>query len=639
MTKSQLSNLSVLKAFINDKKNTLNSLLPFVEYVIAEFACEWIDFIDLKERIGTSCLLDIPSTTLRTLLKILKQNNFVTGYENWSKIQVVTSQKHATEEYQEKFQDANRETVALLQACKEYCGFTITDEEMSNTLYSFLNDYQQKIDISNGQIGVNNSESSEQPLQNHPMYQEIIAFIAEISSSDTKSYTTFKNIFGGFLLSQFIRHGDISERRTIANLSVYIDSNFILRILDLQAPPHVEASRELLNLMIEHNMSIRVLPEIIEEVKRSIEWQRIKYEKDKEYFGTIYGNNGDHKLDGIIGAFFRRNLQLTQIFDLIDNIDGELKTFGIIVQKQSLSFEKSNGWNEVEYQAIVRNKLSRAKIDIAASTLTQSQQFERNQIEIRAELDEAVLKFIRQQRNFSRKTRLDQCRVLFLTCDNTLYRANVYSHKQNGTIPECLNEISFTNTLYMHNPGLSPDSSIKSLIAIFQSSSYLDYDFLKKFHLGIAAHIDKEPDDKQYLSYIFLNLNMFNELLEQQDEDDVTPLVNSLVTEARIARETELATGKAAILENEKLLVSISELSKQLSTTQEITGALNKSQGEIADLKTRLEEKDRLLVESIAEHEKELQRQEEKEATRQKKWRKMHLEVFGVFFGALFYMH
>lgn len=596
MTTSQLSNLIVLKSFINDRENTLNSLLPFVEHAIADFDCEWIDFSELKEKIKTLCLLDIPTTTLRTLLKTLKGSSFITGYEDWSKIQVVNNYKIVTRVYKEKLENANRDTVYFLQSCKEYCEFVMTDEEMSDTLYSFLNVYQHEIDISNGVINVEKPEQLVLPEQMRDKCIKISDFIIEVSSSDSRKYCVFKNIFSGFLLSQFIRHVDISDRKKVAHLDVLIDSNFILRVLDLQAPPYVEASKELLTLMQNHEMVLWTLPEIVSEVKQSIRYQCVKYEKDKNYYNNIYGNGNVHKLDGIIGSLYRRNLQPTEILDLENNIERSLKTLGIDTREKRLPSNETNGWLDSELQAIVRNKLSRAQIDISSPSLSRAQQSEYEMILRKSELDESVLTLIRNQRNYKRVTRLDQCRTLFLTCDNTLYHANNYQHKRNGTIPECLNEITFTNTLYMHNPGLNPDTSIKSLVAIFKSSSYLNYDFIDRFHESLATHMKDEPDDKQYLSYMFHNQSMFTELVEQQEEDNIASLINTLLEDAKATREAELTAGKKAMSENEKLMESITQLSEQLTITRgdiEIS-----SQGEITALKNRLAEAERKLEEN-----------------------------------------
>ena len=598
MTTSELSNLCVLKSFIDNKRNMLDSLLPFVEYAIARIDSEWMKTVDIRAIIRDECLLDIPNSTLQTLLKTLKSKGMISDYGSWEHIQVTTENpQFASLDYREKLQSATRETNEFIVACMAYCKIEISEEEMTQFIYAFLTEYQHRIDMSSENGGMRAEDT------NRIVFGKIAEFITDISHADNAKYSAFKNLFNGFLLSQFIKKEKTNEHKAVTNLTVYVDSSFLLRILDMQAPPLVEASLELLSLIREHKMTIVTLPESVDEVKNSITKNYIRYEKDKEYYDKLYATDVA-KIDGIIGAFYRQKLQPSDILILIDDIENRIRKFDIRTIDIQLR-PRDRGWSETEYNDIVRRKLKRANINPECEQLTKSQLREKARIERLAEFDESTLAYIRTLR-IKRAYRFDQCRAILLTCDNAVYWANAHSHRGEATIAECVNETTFTNTLFMHNPRLNTDSSIKLLVSIFKSSSYLKYDILSDFHEKIAQHLEKQPKDKAYLAYMFQNQSVFDSLLEQQERDDNAAFVTQMFEEAKNACASEQKKEQSAQEENIRLNDMLSQLRKKVeqyendgdttSNTQktvestDYTEKIAELEGVIAELK---EEKER----------------------------------------------
>lgn len=84
MNAEKLSNFVVIKSFGDNEQSLLDCIMPFVEFSLAKLKKEYIYVSEIKDFIKAECLIDIPQTTLQTLLKRLKKDNRVTDYEHWT---------------------------------------------------------------------------------------------------------------------------------------------------------------------------------------------------------------------------------------------------------------------------------------------------------------------------------------------------------------------------------------------------------------------------------------------------------------------------------------------------------------------------------------------------------------------------
>ena len=529
MSANYLSNFSVLKAFTDSGKSILDCLVPFVEYAMATLGTEYMDTIDIKRIITDDCGIDIPFSTLKTLLKRLKRLNHITDYESFSRIRVVKNVNIESNEYKTKMQDFNRDSTQLLVDCYKYCGFTFPNAEMPALFLSYIQTYQKYLDFSEEIIDVASAE-----IEPKEEYVRISEYILEISKSNTQHFTTFKGMFYGYILSQFVAHNtDIANTHKLKALTVFVDSNYLLRVLEMQSPLLCSASIELLKMMKNRGITVATLPEIIAEVRAVLNRHYYRYINDKDSLLKLHGSRVA-QIDGVIGAFFRKNITNTDIQEFIDNLECEVKRLNISISSEEL--DTSAKYLDKEQEKIAEFKMKNSKIENYGSVVDQNRA--KAIIAKKSLLDARVLGFIRAKRRTA-SYRFDLCKCLFLTCDNVVYSVNSYYHKPHNTIPEAIIEGKLTNALFISSPQNDNDVPVSLLVSIFKSSSYLSFELLSRFHKDLQKYIHSNPEQEQYLASVFSNQNLFSDLDDWYGDEQNTDEAQFLKTLFEKAKEQE----------------------------------------------------------------------------------------------------
>lgn len=404
----------------------------------------------------------------------------------------------------------------FVEDCKQFCGFT--DEHTEDNIFQFIQTYQQNIDISNGNVDLSNSN-----IEQNNTNRFIAKYLSHISDYSSQNFTIFKNIFYGFILSQFVAgNTDIAHMPKRLSLSVYIDSNFLLRVLNMQAPPYCLASTELLNLMKNVGIRIIVLPEIIAEVRAVLNNNFTNYITKKPLLEEVHREKVE-QLDGVLGAFFRQKKTIAEIDEYIFNLEKSIGDLGVIIAPKSVILQSE--YDIKEQAKIAEFKENNNNVE-RVSSITKKE-YIRNRIAENSILDSRILYFIREKRHY-KISRLDAAKYLFLTCDNTICNVNSYFHKLNRTIPEAISEGALTNALFMSDLRCENNAPIALLLSIFQSSSYLNFDILKQFHHDLNYYIQQNPEEQQYLASILSNQDLFTNIEALYDDGDATVEIQDL---------------------------------------------------------------------------------------------------------------
>lgn len=552
MDSIKLSNFIVIKSFSDSEKSLLDCVMPFVEYSIAKINTEYIEVSEIKDFIKKECLIDVPTNTIRTLLKRLKRDNKVTDYENWTIVRCVDNYTFSSRKYEENLKSFSRDINKLIINCKTFCDFDLDEDELTQLLYDFIALYQHNIDINEGAI------TSSSPFSDI-RYEKIARFVDQISKSDNIDYNTFKNIFYGFILGQFVAAGENFDQKKIQNCTVYVDTDFLLRILDMQAAYFTETATELLQLLTQLGFSVIVLPETIAEACAVLRANHMKFVQDHENLKKIYGINAA-KLDGIMGAFFRKEMTASQISDFIDNIETEIGKLSIDI---SLSGIPSNiEVREKELNKIIEYKEKNARLDCIENS--DKKEYLQQRIREKAILDAKILSFIRYKRG-KKVYKFQDAKYLLLSCDNTIYRINKNYHKYDGAIPECFSESSLTSLLFMSSTSKIGNVPVKLFTSLFQASKYIDYGLLTHFHSDVIKYLESNPEDQQYLTEVFRNQNLFAEIsgtyeMNPDLASSETDLIKALFDQAKESSKAKEKAMEDALAENRKLKCELEAL-------------------------------------------------------------------------------
>jgi flagellar biosynthesis GTPase FlhF len=528
MEAEKISNFGILSLLTDERKSALDCLMPFIEYGLKNNqGGEYVETETLKGDIKNLCMIDIPIPTLITLLKRLSKENKIIPYEKYRYFHIAGDFSKAASEYEEKLHSFAREISQFVDACRKYNNFTVSNEELIDALYMFIAKYQHYIDTAQDKLKLEDTDPE-------ALFQGIIKYVEFIMSSDEHAYNTFKNIFYGYLLTQFVaRSKETPDFRKVRNLTVYIDTDFLLRILDFQAGYFTTTSKELFTLMRNSGIHVVVIPEIIAEMKEVLYRHLLSYSKNKKAVEINFGPLSS-RFDGIDGAFYRRGLSLSEIQDYIDNLERNISDIGItLATKIPESIKK----NEEEFEAIVSYKIEKFK-----SFSEQEQEKALEHIKKRAELDAMMLEHIRRLRG-NKVQRFQDAGYLLLTCDNAIYRTN-HSRHHDSTIEECMNETILTNTLFLCNPINVGDVPVNLLLSLFKSSDYLDYSIFRRFNAAVKRYLERDPEDTDYATKIYSNQKLFSEInnaysTDEFDETEEMLFMKELFEKAKAEAKTE----------------------------------------------------------------------------------------------------
>ena len=518
MEKNILVNMGILKAFFNNKKDILEIFVPFVEYTMVKLNSEYIDIDELRDKINEYCNLKLPITTIKTILRKLSRRGKIRAFEKYSKIQLIYSYGDENLEYTQCFEKVSRDKNKLIRDYKIFAQKEdFSDEDIMNLFYNFIDCNIECLDIIDENYKACSTEDKD--------LVSISDFCVNIKNYDDYNYNTFKEIYYGFLLYNLTQNNiykNLVSDKKIKTLSVFIDSSYLFRILNLQNDLLNYASNELFDLLKENKYSISVFSQTVDEVRKVL----------VSFYEKIANNDYPEKvsdlealsMEGVLGAIYRRKMDLYTFSEYIKNIDESIRLLGINIINSSTHIDGIN-YNEDAYYQLLYNKVSKylsgkitGKIDISDlkndninidnrilsnSTL--------NSFKNKTKLDMRILKYIEERRH-ERKYNFADSEIIFLTCDNVLYTFSSNCHSSYRSIPEAVTEEVFTNVLWINRPDKMGDIPLTLTLSIFQSSKYVEFNVLKKFNACVKEFSKKRPEESKYIGDIYANQDLIYKL-------------------------------------------------------------------------------------------------------------------------------
>ena len=123
-----------------------------------------------------------------------------------------------------------------------------------------------------------------------------------------------------------------------------------MRLLDLQEECFSAETKELFELLSKSGAKLKIFQETINEVISVIEYYKQKYAREKN---TIVDFVDASRINGVYGAFYRRELEITQIDNIVENLQRNIENFGITID----NIERYNlSPNEAEVVSLYERK-------------------------------------------------------------------------------------------------------------------------------------------------------------------------------------------------------------------------------------------------------------------------------------------
>ena len=553
------SYLFAADSYENGKK-IIDSFIPLIESTIYIMGEKEISFLDLQNRINELYCTDIPKATLKNLLKHLSAEKKITIERNRLKI----IDGIFDSEYYNSMDRKGQEVNDLFLDFREYLlnvhNIKITVEESKKSICSFV--FTHCYDLSDF---IDRSIKPELSLEEDDTpISYLCEFLFECRSNKKKSYNAFLRLYKGAVQATLLRFNPkrIKSLQTM-NFKInkaILDSNFVMRVLDIQDEYESIASQETIRIMQRKGIELIVLPESLLEISSSIK----SFLHDLEpytHHTREYLQHQTIRTSGLLSAYQRgkgrvKLLELSKISILKEKLQSD---FNITILDDEFEINEKHK-NDIEDLIKAKDKYGygykQAAHDIALVYYCRS--LRKKITDIFSEVKEWVL-----------------------TSDIKLTFWNQNNCKG---VQECITEGQFSNLLWFESPkednvGLANTMVALSTKVSVDSISY--YDFINKMQWFKEENKDNE-EVLDNLALIFACDCMTTTDIKRinEDQSNVNKIINEKVEVLRKQKELEVLKLKENKDENDKLKLGLRK-SKLETKEQKLLGELTKCDAKI----------------------------------------------------------
>jgi len=407
----------------------------------------------------------------------------------------------------------------------------------------------------------------------------MLHFLIQARKSEPTHFETLRDIFLATSLIAFLEcTQDINEPPSLhKKCRVYLDTNFVLRLLDWQTEYETFAAQELFGILKSYGADPYVFSFTLHEVLGALD--RHGNDAFELLNRRIARDLGASDFGGITSAILRRRLTRIEFQKEMEATEETVRRAGIGVLEMAAPNKVELDQDEVE-RLVELKRESRYKRGVPEQ-----------QLEDEARHDIAAITLVRQARK-ERTYSLRQAKVWFLTCDYTLMKANREFHVDQRTLPESMMAPSMTNLLWLASPKKIAEVGVAQFISHLSAGLAFSEGFLRYLDTFIKKYVVENPGELAYVEDVYRSLQIEEkreELLALQEDADDDQLASGLEKTIRDVVEER----KKRDEEKTRKLVQLEEVYEVLKdeTKKELKGLAEENEGLIKQLRQTREDK------------------------------------------------
>ena len=522
---------ALIRSLYDQGDDYIDSFWPFAIQVLEEK--EYIDTPSIQFKIVEKCGFTIPLHVLGIILKRARRKEYL-------------DYKYESSEGQKK--ECYRLTPKGARYLKELEAQEDVEERIAILISDIPSYYREKgVDINDGQVldlltsvFQENQQSLEEFINPSKVFEQdstipkedihiLIDYFKCVEQTKPDKYRTIQDIYFGSIISTIISAGDqrsIQEfaSRKLKNCSIYMDSNFLLSLLELRPSGEiVEGAKELFQLIKNYGLRTRIFDFTVDEVTRVLSF----------YFSDEYRYSKSIIVDDVCSCLKQKGFTKTELREYISNIETTLHGMGIDI-------EIRRNINVRTFQPSIPELRSRMEI------------YKKDQNIYSQNHDLAAIDCIREIRKHSSR-QIELTNSLFLTSDANLSRFNLieYGHRSAQTVSEVILDRLLTNILWLKIPHAKP--TLKSIIASHSRNLFVKSRVWAKFYDIVSDLKEKDEIDDQNISMLFYHGYIEDSLRHFEDTEAET------ITKEYVLEEID----KATKLYQEELDIKLGEKEKE----------------------------------------------------------------------------
>lgn len=354
----------------------------------------------------------------------------------------------------------------------------------------------------------------------------ICDFFENRIKNDDRLLSAFENIFNGILLakiSETCAENLNNTNYTMNSKTVFLDTNVLLRILNLQSEYLNILGHELYNLLIENDFELRVFNDTIKELNYLLRG----YKKAEPYF--IKGKEISH----VYQVLKNNDIDVYDIDDFIQDIPKKLQELGITIDEETeyppedykIYEDRTNELAKIKYEKKNEDSI---EFDIG----NDSNQKYINQ----AQHDLYCINQIHGLRGKGIVNRFEDAKYYFITADSVLLKFNK-SNYNFSNISETIGDYTISFLLYFYKPNNMKGISLRSFIAANYANADLSISNWMNYFTAVNKKYQEGKLSKSQFGYLLTKTILNNEKFVEEDLDS---LVNEGIEEYnKMIQETD----------------------------------------------------------------------------------------------------
>lgn len=476
--------------------------------------------------------------------------------------------------YMDEYNKAARSTVLFIQAMKEFINqFSSKSNDLSgsklfNHLHKFISIYLLEIVqvFSDKKIKIKDDEKSE-------LHSLIETFIANTVIKNNEYYKSFENIYNGImLLFIFEECGKIFEKSDydFGEKSLFLDTNIILRILELQDSIQNLKGQELLKYFKDSKFSVSISTETWEETCGLIMGYASVHRK------FIKGNNVSH----IYQIMKNINIDPNNLTAFTNEIKSKLSDIGI--QVVPIDNTNENEFYDIENESEELAKIKYENRNDFNSTEEFNAKDFNNYYRVKAaKYDLKNVRNIFKMRNGKASHTFEKEKYYFITADYQLRKFVREKYKFNGQ-PVVLSDSTLAFLLFYKDPNNSRGFGANSFVNAHFNSKRLSILNWYSYYNAVKNKFHNKELSKSQIGYLLTRVVLDNEKIHNHEIDE---LIEESIDEFK-----KIESKNNEELNNKNTLISNSEFEaeKLKNIIEQMQNDSEDTIGRVVDLESQL---------------------------------------------------
>lgn len=501
--------------------------------------------IDAKQAFEEMYGIEVPVYTVRQMLRKLERalsraQRRAIGFEVFEKGKSFTISDYAFDELEHHYASGSRDTKALHAAFDEYLSNKEIQQDSLPALSEFIKRNTRKLS------GFFNKYMREDtlPIGDLGEFEVHAHFFEIIEENNNQLYRVAENLFIGSVIAAYIESGFDFAPKFNSNTTFYLDTQFVLRVLDLQQEEETRPAIEVIEMVNRSGGKLAILDATQKELEGIIQAAIDNFSRNP-LIASVNNHSVNH-------ACVRRQITRTDLQNFLAQLEKHLREQVCAAQEK------------VPKSIVESTKKSREHSDLADTRRTNAN----------AHHDVQCIEYVRRKRSGA-VMNYQKANAWFVSSNSNLYMFNL-SRTKSGCIPEVITPEELASLLWLQNPSALSDAvariGLDELVAQALVSNLAPVEALSAFDKNLRKYTNVTPEQYATVAASLAhdsNRSLFTlNRIADEDPSQFSRAVLDIIEDAtKKAAETEdlLHQHKSRTAESDEKVKTVSEQNTQLS--------------------------------------------------------------------------